>query len=120
MTSFVPEPFNLIIVMPLSVTLFPTVSVPVEFVAAITPAVAFVPEGETVAPEETARLPLMLPIPAKVWPLASVKVWSGRPDTSKCVEAGLLPPKKISELPDMEPLPAKVTCKPSLIIVGPL
>jgi len=43
-------------------------------IADVLPLTELVPDGDTVAPDEMTRLPLMAPTPANVWPLATVKV----------------------------------------------
>ena len=64
--SLFPEPFNLMTVVPDKVMLPLTAMVPVAFAPVVMPIVVFVPAGESVAPDETVRLPLIRPMPPKV------------------------------------------------------
>src|ERR1700733_1685791 len=101
-TSLPTEPLSLMTVEPLSVMALKAEIAPVLLEPSVIPSVTLVPEGDKVAPGDTTKLPLTAPMPAKVWPPASVKVWSERALKSNELLFGLEPAKKIRALSEME------------------
>ena len=119
-TASLPASFSLITVVPDKAMAPVAEMAPVAFWPLVMPMSVFVPAGANIAPIATVRLPLTRPMPDKLWPFANVRVWSGRPLTSRRTESALLPPKKISELGEMAPLPLNARVRPSPITLGPV
>ena len=64
--SLVPGPLSLITVVPANAMLPMAEMAPMAFWPVVMPSVVLVPAGERTAPDETVKLPLTWPMPARV------------------------------------------------------